>query len=192
MRLCGLEPFVIEPTSVFANIGERCNVAGSILFKKLIVQNDWGKAAEIAQNQVESGAQLLGSLPASIIHQTSCLSSDFPHEAIAPHPFRCWLVASLLACSMCAPVCVCARPRSFVCSVNFDDGMLDGEDCMRYACMNAQTGHGICLVRICPLLSCVTSQANHCAYVRAQEILQLNRHRARDLQDPGCRGQFQV
>ena len=62
MRLCGLEPFVIEPTSVFANIGERCNVAGSILFKKLIVQNDWGKAAEIAQNQVESGAQLLDGL----------------------------------------------------------------------------------------------------------------------------------
>ena len=53
---------MIEPTSVFANIGERCNVAGSILFKKLIVQNDWGKAAEIAQNQVESGAQLLDGL----------------------------------------------------------------------------------------------------------------------------------
>ena len=59
MRLCGLEPFVIEPSSMFANIGERCNVAGSIRFKKLIVANDWSKAAEIAQNQVESGAQLL-------------------------------------------------------------------------------------------------------------------------------------
>ena len=78
MRLSGLEPFVIDPSSVFANIGERCNVAGSIRFKKMVVASDWGKAAEVAQNQVENGAQLL--------------------------------------------------------DVNFDDGMLDGEDCMRKFC----------------------------------------------------------
>ena len=47
-------------------------------FKKMVVANDWGKAAEVAQNQVENGAQLL--------------------------------------------------------DVNFDDGMLDGEDCMRKFC----------------------------------------------------------
>lgn len=68
MRLCGLEPFEINPSSMFANIGERCNVAGSIRFKKLIVANDWGKAAEIAQNQVESGAQLLDGTPPSNTH----------------------------------------------------------------------------------------------------------------------------
>jgi hypothetical protein len=71
-------PQVFTPEIRFANIGERCNVAGSIRFKKMVVANDWGKAAEVAQNQVENGAQLL--------------------------------------------------------DVNFDDGMLDGEDCMRKFC----------------------------------------------------------
>jgi len=78
MRLSGLEPLIFTPEINFANIGERCNVAGSIRFKKMVVASDWGKAAEVAQNQVENGAQLL--------------------------------------------------------DVNFDDGMLDGEDCMRKFC----------------------------------------------------------
>jgi 5-methyltetrahydrofolate--homocysteine methyltransferase len=78
MRLSGLEDMTVTKQSVFQNIGERCNVAGSIRFKKMIVANDWAKAAEVAQKQVEDGAQLL--------------------------------------------------------DVNFDDGMLDGEDCMRKFC----------------------------------------------------------
>jgi len=52
MRLSGLEPMIFTPEVRFANIGERCNVAGSIRFKKMVVANDWGKAAEVAQNQV--------------------------------------------------------------------------------------------------------------------------------------------
>eukprot|EP00283_Hemiselmis_rufescens_P004932 CAMPEP_0173434836 /NCGR_PEP_ID=MMETSP1357-20121228/13534_1 /TAXON_ID=77926 /ORGANISM="Hemiselmis rufescens, Strain PCC563" /LENGTH=1285 /DNA_ID=CAMNT_0014399743 /DNA_START=10 /DNA_END=3867 /DNA_ORIENTATION=- len=78
MRLSGLEDMVVKDDSVFQNIGERCNVAGSILFKKTIIAGDWAKAAEVAQKQVENGAQIL--------------------------------------------------------DVNFDDGMLDGVDCMRKFC----------------------------------------------------------
>ena len=82
MRLSGLEPFEINPSSMFANIGERCNVAGSIRFKKLIVANDWGKAAEIAQNQVESGAQLLDCT--SLTTPRTCFVIVFP--SILPFP----------------------------------------------------------------------------------------------------------
>ena len=53
-RAVGLEPLVFTPEINFANIGERCNVAGSIRFKKMVVASDWGKAAEVAQNQVHS------------------------------------------------------------------------------------------------------------------------------------------
>jgi 5-methyltetrahydrofolate--homocysteine methyltransferase len=35
-RLSGLESLTVEPSSVFVNIGERCNVAGSIKFARLI------------------------------------------------------------------------------------------------------------------------------------------------------------
>ena len=43
----------------FINIGERTNVAGSIRFKKLIVNNDFEKALSVARQQVESGAQII-------------------------------------------------------------------------------------------------------------------------------------
>ena len=43
----------------FVNVGERTNVAGSIRFKKLIVNNDYEKALSVARQQVESGAQII-------------------------------------------------------------------------------------------------------------------------------------
>ena len=43
----------------FINVGERTNVAGSIRFKKLIVNNDYEKALSVARQQVESGAQII-------------------------------------------------------------------------------------------------------------------------------------
>jgi 5-methyltetrahydrofolate--homocysteine methyltransferase len=41
------------------NIGERCNVAGSSIFMKLILNNQYEKALSIAKQQVENGAQVL-------------------------------------------------------------------------------------------------------------------------------------
>ena len=57
--LSGLEPFVWTEESLFVNIGERCNVAGSKLFARLIRQNKYSEALEIAKSQVEMGAQIL-------------------------------------------------------------------------------------------------------------------------------------
>ncbi|GAB4815077.1 hypothetical protein N2152v2_002123 [Parachlorella kessleri] len=64
MRLSGLEPLNYEPDGAsmrqtFLNIGERCNVAGSIIYKKAIVAGDYDKAAQIALQQVNQGAHVL-------------------------------------------------------------------------------------------------------------------------------------
>jgi 5-methyltetrahydrofolate--homocysteine methyltransferase len=59
MMLSGLEAVNISPSVNFVNIGERCNVAGSIQFKKLIVNGQYDAAIEIAKAQVENGAQVL-------------------------------------------------------------------------------------------------------------------------------------
>lgn len=60
MRLSGLEPFVLDPALVnFVNIGERCNVAGSMFFKKHVVKNNYEKMQEIALKQVNNGAQVI-------------------------------------------------------------------------------------------------------------------------------------
>ena len=74
LKLSGLEPVMITPETNFVNIGERTNVAGSSKFKKLIFEENYEEAAQVAADQVENGAQLI--------------------------------------------------------DVNFDDGLLDGEQCM--------------------------------------------------------------
>ena len=43
----------------FINIGERTNVTGSAKFKKLILNNDFQKAVDIAKDQIENGAQII-------------------------------------------------------------------------------------------------------------------------------------
>ncbi|XP_062858822.1 methionine synthase [Trichomycterus rosablanca] len=59
MLLSGLEPFRIGPFTNFVNIGERCNVAGSRKFAKLIMAGNYEEALSIAKAQVEMGAQVL-------------------------------------------------------------------------------------------------------------------------------------
>jgi len=74
-RLSGLEPFTITSESLFVNVGERCNVTGSAVFKRLILEENYDAALAVAQQQVVNGAQvidvnmdegMLESLPAMV------------------------------------------------------------------------------------------------------------------------------
>jgi len=57
--LAGLEPLIITPESVFVNIGERTNVTGSRKFLRLIKEEKYDEALDIARQQVEGGAQII-------------------------------------------------------------------------------------------------------------------------------------
>ncbi len=58
-HLSGLEPMVIGPDTLFVNVGERTNVTGSAVFKKLIIEENYEAALDVAKQQVESGAQII-------------------------------------------------------------------------------------------------------------------------------------
>ncbi|MGR0279838.1 methionine synthase [Marinomonas dokdonensis] len=58
-RLSGLEPFNIDGNSLFVNVGERTNVTGSAMFKRLIKEGDFDTALDVARQQVENGAQII-------------------------------------------------------------------------------------------------------------------------------------
>ena len=58
-RLSGLEPFNIGPDDLFANVGERCNVTGSAIFRRLIEADDYAAAVAVARQQVDNGAQII-------------------------------------------------------------------------------------------------------------------------------------
>jgi len=58
-RLSGLEPLNIGPDDLFVNVGERCNVTGSAIFRRLIEADDYAEAVQVARQQVENGAQVI-------------------------------------------------------------------------------------------------------------------------------------
>lgn len=59
MWLSGLELLQATPEINFINVGERCNVAGSRKFLRLIKEENYEEALTIAHKQVEDGAQIL-------------------------------------------------------------------------------------------------------------------------------------
>lgn len=59
LRLSGLEPLIITPESIFVNVGERTNVTGSRKFLRLIKEEKYEEALDIARAQVEGGAQII-------------------------------------------------------------------------------------------------------------------------------------
>lgn len=59
LKLSGLEPLVITPDSNFINVGERTNVAGSRKFLRLIKEEKFDEALEVAREQVDNGAQII-------------------------------------------------------------------------------------------------------------------------------------
>ncbi|TPD68242.1 methionine synthase [Flavobacterium microcysteis] len=59
LKLSGLEPLIITPESIFVNVGERTNVTGSRKFLRLIKEEKYEEALDIARAQVEGGAQII-------------------------------------------------------------------------------------------------------------------------------------
>ena len=57
--LSGLELLEVKPQNNFINVGERCNVAGSRKFLRLISEKKYDEALSIARRQVEDGAQVI-------------------------------------------------------------------------------------------------------------------------------------
>ena len=58
-RLSGLEPFTIDASSLFVNVGERTNVTGSKAFARMILNEQYDEALSVARQQVENGAQVI-------------------------------------------------------------------------------------------------------------------------------------
>jgi 5-methyltetrahydrofolate--homocysteine methyltransferase len=83
-RLSGLEPLTLTPELNFVNVGERTNVTGSAKFKRLIIDDNFAEALQVALQQVESGAQIIdvnmdeGLLdgPAAMTHFLHLIASE--------------------------------------------------------------------------------------------------------------------
>lgn len=75
MRLSGLEPLTIDENSLFVNVGERNNVTGSAKFKRLIKEEKYAEAIEIAIEQVENGAQVIDvNMDEALLNSQKCMT----------------------------------------------------------------------------------------------------------------------
>ncbi|MDX1267724.1 MAG: homocysteine S-methyltransferase family protein, partial [Oceanisphaera sp.] len=74
-RLSGLEPVQITADSMFVNVGERTNVTGSARFKRLIKEEKYDEALEVALQQVESGAQIIDiNMDEGMLDAVACMT----------------------------------------------------------------------------------------------------------------------
>ena len=77
LKLSGLETLEINPHTPFINIGERCNVAGSRKFLRLIKEKKYDEALSIARKQVENGAMVLDINMDDGLIDTTCEMKNF-------------------------------------------------------------------------------------------------------------------
>ncbi|GHA04947.1 methionine synthase [Oceanisphaera arctica] len=74
-RLSGLEPVQITAETMFVNVGERTNVTGSAKFKRLIKEEKYDEALEVALQQVESGAQIIDiNMDEGMLDAVACMT----------------------------------------------------------------------------------------------------------------------
>jgi 5-methyltetrahydrofolate--homocysteine methyltransferase len=74
-KLSGLEPLIVTPDSNFINVGERCNVTGSKKFLRLIREEKYEEALEVALEQVQGGAQILDvNMDEAMLDGAACMT----------------------------------------------------------------------------------------------------------------------
>ena len=74
LSLSGLEPLWVTPDTNFVNVGERTNVTGSRKFLRLIKEDRFEEAIEVAREQVEGGAQILDvNMDEGLLDAAACM-----------------------------------------------------------------------------------------------------------------------
>ena len=74
LALSGLEPLFVTPNTNFVNVGERTNVTGSRKFLRLIKEDRFEEAIEVAREQVEGGAQILDvNMDEGLLDAAACM-----------------------------------------------------------------------------------------------------------------------
>jgi len=88
-RLSGLEPLNIDENSLFVNVGERNNVTGSAKFKRLIIEDNYEEAIEIAVKQVQEGAQIIDvNMDEGMLDAKACMTKFLNLLASEPEASR--------------------------------------------------------------------------------------------------------
>ena len=137
MRLSGLEPFTLTAETNFVNVGERTNVTGSAKFRKLITDGKYDEALEIAQSQVENGAQIIDiNMDEGLLDSEKAMVRFLNLIAAEPDIARVPVMIDSSKWSVIEAGLKCVQGRSVVNSISLKEGEASfiehAEKCKRY------------------------------------------------------------
>ena len=123
MRLSGLEPCNIGADSLFVNIGERTNVTGSARFKRLIMEEDYDTALEVARDQVDGGAQIIDvNMDEGMLDATAAIQSYLKLVASEPDISRVPVMVDSSKWDAMIAGIKCIQGKSVVNSISLKEG----------------------------------------------------------------------
>ncbi|MEO7386777.1 MAG: methionine synthase [Gammaproteobacteria bacterium] len=123
LRLSGLEPLNIGDDSLFVNVGERANVAGSAQFRKLIVAGDYAGAVVVARQQVENGAQVIDvNMDEGMLDSVAAMDRFLKIVATEPDIARVPVMIDSSRWSVIETGLKCVQGKSIVNSISLKEG----------------------------------------------------------------------
>ena len=122
-RLSGLEPLNIGADSMFVNIGERTNVTGSRRFARLILEDDFDAALEVARQQVENGAQVIDvNMDEGMLDSTAAMSRFLSLLVAEPDICRVPIMVDSSKWEVIEAGLQCLQGKSVVNSISLKEG----------------------------------------------------------------------
>jgi 5-methyltetrahydrofolate--homocysteine methyltransferase len=125
-RLSGLEPLTIRPESTFIMVGERTNVTGSKRFARLILQNDYNTALEVAAEQVRSGANIIDvNMDEAMLDSEAAMTRFLNLVASEPEISRVPIMIDSSKWSVIEAGLKCVQGKAIVNSISLKEGEAD-------------------------------------------------------------------
>jgi 5-methyltetrahydrofolate--homocysteine methyltransferase len=123
-RLSGLEPLEIRPDSLFVNVGERTNVAGSKKFARLIKNEKYEEALDVALDQVRNGAQAIDvNMDEAMLDSETAMTKFLNLVASEPEISRVPIMIDSSKWSVIEAGLRCLQGKGIVNSISLKDGL---------------------------------------------------------------------
>ena len=137
LKLSGLEPFVIDDSSLFVNVGERTNVTGSKAFARMIINEQYDEALTVARQQVENGAQVIDiNMDEGMLDAVKAMTHFLNLVASEPDIARVPIMLDSSKWSVIEAGLKCVQGKSIVNSISMKEGeaefLRQAKLCQRY------------------------------------------------------------
>ena len=125
-QFSGLETLTIRPESNFQMIGERTNVTGSAKFARLIKNNDFTAAVQVAAEQVRNGANLIDvNMDEGMLDSEQAMTTFLNYIATEPEIARVPVMIDSSKWSVLEAGLKCVQGKSVVNSISLKEGEAD-------------------------------------------------------------------